>query len=118
MEKQNLDILPGGILPVIHCSQGDIGRQFQINLYSDGAPYVLDGTEELTLDGHKEDGNIFTYSLDSVTGSTITISTEEQMTACAGNTICEIRIFKGTTRLGTCNFIMQVEEGPSNGTPS
>ena len=79
MEKQNLDILPGGILPVIHCSQGDIGRQFQINLYSDGAPYVLDGTEELTLDGHKEDGNIFTYSLDSVTGSIITISTEEQI---------------------------------------
>ena len=118
MEKQNLDILPGGILPVIHCSQGDIGRQFQINLYSDGAPYVLDGTEELTLDGHKEDGNIFTYSLDPVTGSTITISTEEQMTACAGNTICEIRIFKDTTRLGTCNFIMQVEEGPSNGTLS
>lgn len=118
MEKQNLDILPGGILPVIHCSQGDIGRQFQINLYSDNAPYVLDGTEELTLDGHKEDGNIFTYSLDPVTGSTITISTEEQMTACAGNVICEIRIFKGTTRLGTCNFIMQVEEGPSNGNPS
>ena len=118
MEKQNLDILPGGILPVIHCSQGDIGRQFQINLYSDNAPYVLDGSEELTLDGHKEDGNIFTYSLDPVTGSTITISTEEQMTACAGNTICEIRIFKGTTRIGTCNFILQVEEGVSNGTPS
>lgn len=115
MEKQNLDILPGGILPVIHCSQGDIGREFQINLYSDNAPYVLDGTEELTLDGHKEDGNIFTYSLPSTTGSIIVISTEEQMTACAGNTICEIRISKGNTRIGTCNFIMQVEEGPSNG---
>jgi hypothetical protein len=118
MEKQNLDILPGGVLPVIHCSQGDVGRTFQINLFSDNAPYVLDGTEELTLDGHKEDGNIFTYSLDPVTGSTITISTEEQMTACAGNVICEIRISKGTMRIGTCNFIMQVEEGPSNGTLS
>lgn len=118
MEKQNLDILPGGILPVIHCSQGDIGRQFQINLYSDNAPYVLDGTEELTLDGHKEDGNIFTYSLPTTTGSTITILTEEQMTACAGNVVCEIRISKGTMRIGTCNFIMQVEEGPSSGTLS
>ena len=118
MEKQNLNILPGGILPVIHCSQGDIGRQFQINLYSDNAPYVLDGTEELTLDGHKADNNIFSYSLDPVTGSTITISTEEQMTACAGDVICEIRIFKDDTRIGTCNFIMQIEEGPSNGTPS
>lgn len=118
MEKQNLDILPGGVLPVIHCSQGDIGRQFQINLFSDNTPYVLDGTEELTLDGHKEDNNIFSYSLPSTTGSTITISTEEQMTACAGNVVCEIRISKGTTRIGTCNFIIQVEEGPSNGTPS
>lgn len=118
MERQNLDILPGGVLPVIHCSQGDIGRKFQINLFSDNAPYVLDGTEELTIDGHKEDNNIFTYSIPATTGSTITISTEEQMTACAGNTICEIRIYKDNLRIGTCNFILQVEEGVSNGTPS
>lgn len=118
MERQNLDILPGGVLPVIHCSQGDIGREFQINLFSDNAPYVLDGTEELTIDGHKEDNNIFTYSIPSTTGSTITISTQEQMTACAGNTICEIRIYKDDIRIGTCNFILQVEEGVSNGTPS
>lgn len=119
MEKTNLNILPtGGVLPIVHCSQGDIGRQFQINLYSDGVPYILDGTEELTIDGHKDDNNIFSYSLDPVTGSTITISTEEQMTACAGNVVCEIRIYKGNTRLGTCNFIIQVEEGPSNGIPS
>lgn len=118
MERQNLDILPGGVLPVIHCSQGDIGREFQINLFSDNAPYVLDGTEELTIDGHKEDNNIFSYSIPATTGSTITISTEEQMTACAGNTICEIRIYKGDNRIGTCNFILQVEEGVSNGTPS
>jgi hypothetical protein len=45
MERQNLDILPGGVLPVIHCSQGDIGREFQINLFSDNEPYVVDGTE-------------------------------------------------------------------------
>lgn len=118
MERQNLDILPGGVLPVIHCSQGDIGREFQINLFSDNAPYVLDGTEELTIDGHKEDNNIFTYSIPATTGSTITISTQEQMTACAGNTICEIRIYKDDIRIGTCNFILQVEEGVSNGTPS
>lgn len=118
MERQNLDILPGGVLPVIHCSQGDIGREFQINLFSDNAPYVLDGTEELTIDGHKEDNNIFSYSLPATTGSTITISTQEQMTACAGNTICEIRIYKDNMRIGTCNFILQVEEGVSNGNPS
>ena len=115
MEKQNLNILPtGGVLPIIHCSQGDIGREFQIILYSEGIPYLLDGTEDLTIDGRKDDGNIFSYILDPVVGSTITISTEEQMTACAGNVVCEIRITKGTTIIGTCNFIIQVEEGPSN----
>ena len=118
MEKKNLDILPGGILPVLHCSQGDIGRQFQINLFSDNTPYVLDGTEELTIDGKKEDNNIFSYTLPATTGSTLTISTEEQMTACAGNVVCEIRIYKDDTRIGTCNFILQVEEGVSNGNPS
>lgn len=34
MQKIDLSILPqGGINPVIRCSQGDVGRQFQVELY-------------------------------------------------------------------------------------
>ena len=76
MQKIDLSILPqGGINPIIRCSQGDVGRQFQVELYSEdmSAKYVLDGTEKLTVEGHKPDRNFFSYDLPSTTGSIITV---------------------------------------------
>lgn len=116
MQKIDLSILPqGGINPIIRCSQGDIGRQFQVQLYDEdmSATYSLDGTETLSIEGHKPDGNFFQYDLPSQSGNIITISTEEQMTACYGDVYCELRITKGTTILGTANFTLQVEIGAS-----
>lgn len=116
MQKIDLSILPqGGINPIIRCSQGDIGRQFQVQLYNEdmSATYSLDGTETLSIEGHKPDGNFFQYDLPSQSGTTVTISTEEQMTACYGDVYCELRITKGTTILGTANFTLQVEIGTS-----
>ena len=116
MQKIDLSILPqGGINPIIRCSQGDIGRQFQVQLYNEdmSATYSLDGTETLSIEGHKPDGNFFQYDLPSQSGTTVTISTEEQMTACYGDVYCELRITKGTTILGTANFTLQVEIGAS-----
>ena len=116
MQKIDLSILPqGGINPIIRCSQGDIGRQFQVQLYSEdmSATYSLDGTETLSIEGHKPDGNFFQYDLPSQSGTTVTISTEEQMTACYGDVYCELRITKGATILGTANFTLSVEIGTS-----
>lgn len=116
MQKIDLSILPqGGINPVIRCSQGDVGRQFQVELYNENmtAKYILDGTETLTVEGHKPDGNFFSYDLPATTGSVITVTTQEQMTACYGDVYGEIRIEKGDTLLGTANFTLSVEIGAS-----
>ena len=116
MQKIDLSILPqGGINPVIRCSQGDVGRQFQVELYNEDmtAKYALDGTETLTVEGHKPDGNFFSYDLPATTGSVITVTTQEQMTACYGDVYGEIRIEKGDTLLGTANFTLSVEIGAS-----
>lgn len=116
MQKIDLSILPqGGINPVIRCSQGDVGRQFQVELYNETmtAKYVLDGTETLTVEGHKPDGNFFSFDLPATTGSVITVTTTEQMTACYGDVYGEIRIEKGSTLLGTANFTLAVEIGAS-----
>lgn len=118
MEQINLNTIPGiEMYPIIHVSQGDIGRQFKINLYNDEGEVVLNGTESLSITGYKADGNVFIYNLPSVTGSELTISTEEQMTAAKGECICEISVVKGTTKIGTANFIMQVEANPSTQGP-
>lgn len=116
MEAINLDILPGAIPPILHVSQGDIGRQFSISIYDDtGAAYSLTG-KTLSIVGHKEDGNIFQYAIPSsaISGNVVTITTEEQMTTTAGKVLCEIRIEYDGTKLGTCNFVIDVEQGPAD----
>lgn len=116
MQKIDLSILPQGKLnPIVRCSQGDVGRQFQVELYNEdmSAKYVLDGTETLTVEGHKPDGNFFSFDLPATTGSVITVTTTEQMTACYGDVYGEIRIEKGSTLLGTANFTLAVEIGAS-----
>lgn len=116
MEAINLDLLPGAMPPIVHVSQGDVGRQFQISIYDDtGAAYSLTG-KTLSIVGHKGDGNVFQYAIPSsaISGNTVTITTEEQMTPAAGKALCEIRIEQSGTKLGTCNFIMDVEQGPAD----
>lgn len=116
MEAINLDILPGAMPPIVHVSQGDVGRQFQIAIYDEtGSAYSLTG-KTLSIIGHKGDGNVFQYAIPSsaVSGNTVTITTEEQMTPAAGKALCEIRIEQNGTKIGTCNFVMQVEQGPAD----
>ena len=116
MEAINLDLLPGAMPPIVHVSQGDVGRQFSISIYDDtGAAYPLTG-KTLSIVGHKGDGNVFQYAIPSsaISGNVVTITTEEQMTPVAGKALCEIRIEQGGTKLGTCNFVMDVEQGPAD----
>ena len=116
MEAINLDLLPGAMPPIVHVSQGDVGRQFKIAIYDDtGAAYSLTG-KTLSIVGHKGDGNVFQYAIPSsaISGNEVTITTEEQMTPAAGKALCEICIEEGTTKLGTANFVMQVEQGPAD----
>lgn len=116
MEAINLDLLPGAMPPIVHVSQGDVGRQFKIAIYDDtGAAYSLTG-KTLTIVGHKGDGNVFQYAIPSsaISGNEVTITTEEQMTPAAGKALCEIRIEQNGTKLGTANFVMDVEQGPAD----
>ena len=116
MEAINLDLLPGAMPPIVHVSQGDVGRQFKIAIYDDtGAAYSLTG-KTLSIVGHKGDGNVFQYAIPSsaISGNEVTITTEEQMTPAAGKALCEIRIEQNGTKLGTCNFVMDVEQGPAD----
>ena len=54
MEQITLDLIPSGILPVVHASQYDEGRQWRVNLTDNGTAYTL-STEEITLKVRKGD---------------------------------------------------------------
>ena len=115
MEAINLNLTPEGRPPILHASQFDKGREFKINLFDGFAPMVLDGTETLALSIRKPDTHVVTDNITNTHDSFVEFSTSEQMTACAGDSLCEIKITKGADELGTLNFILRVEEDPLNG---
>ena len=112
MQTIKLNLIPGGVLPVVNVSQYDVGRQFAIQVYEGAASYNLTG-KSVQIRGTKPDGNGFAYdSADgaiSVSGNTVTVTTLQQMTACGGDTTVELRITASGVVLGTLNFILAVE---------
>ena len=115
MEQINLNIIPSGILPIVHASQYDTGRQIQLNLYEGKTAYTLSGAETLELDVKKPDGTIVTTLLSNTSGSQVVISLELQMTTAVGKCKCNLKITNGLVSIGSMNFIIEIEESPLNG---
>ena len=115
MEEIDLNLIPGESPPVCHTSQFDTGRQIKANLFDGSAVYTLDGTETIMLNVRKPDAHTVTKSLTATaTHAYVIIETTQQMTAVKGTNLCEISIAKGSTLIGTLNFLMEVEEDPLN----
>ena len=115
MQIINVDLIPGKVMPILHASQFDKGRSLGVKLYNGGAVFELSGAETLTAAVRKPDGNIVTETLTNAGGSLVEIITTEQMTACAGCSLCEIKIENAGDVIGTANFVLDVEEDPTNG---
>ena len=110
----NVDINPGGVMPTLHASQYDMGREFTLTLYNGPVSYSIPAGATVTIEGVKPDQHGFQYEVDSVSGSTVTFHTTQQMTAVHGDVQCEIRIKKDDVEIGTANFILALETSPLN----
>ena len=118
MEQITLDLIPNGSLPVLHASQYDDGRQWKVNLKENGEDYTL-SNETIVLDVRKGDGCAVTCAVAVESGKKYVILTStEQMCAVAGQNLAELQITKGSMKIGTLNFILQVERDPLNGSIS
>lgn len=116
MEQIKLQYVPDGVHPVVHVSQGDIGRQFQLLLFDGNVAYSMPAGTTAQVDGVKPDGHAFSYTdCVSVSGNVVTVTTKQQMTIVAGRVTCEIRFTKDGNDIGTLNFLMYVEQSPVNG---
>lgn len=113
MENIVIDILPGVAWPVCHASQCDVGRVIQINIKDISILYSINEEEILTFEMKKPDTTIVTSPVNySIGSSTIYLTTTEQMCACPGTCLCEIKITKKDYSIGTLNFILEIEEDP------
>lgn len=107
----NLFLNAGHSIPlVINVNQAEEGEQWVFSLFQeDGTPYIpTDGS----IVGIKSDGYLINNSGTVVDGKVV-IAETRQMTAAAGKAVFELRI-DGLTH-GTANFIVMVQEDPTDG---
>lgn len=118
MQKVNLNLIPGGVRPVINVSQYDEGRQFQLAIFNGSASYDLTG-KTVIIEVGKLDGNGVAYDetdevnnvpVVAVSGNIVTITTPKQMTAVAGQNNAELKISDSTAVIGTLNFLLDCEQ--------
>ena len=103
-----LNLVPGGIIPVVNVSQFDVGRVLRFTIY-DGHGYadIPSGTTA-SIEGLKPSNKAFTYNA-TISDNIVTVSTVEQMTIEGGDVICKLKLLNGSQNIGTAMFIMNVE---------
>ena len=113
MQTQDLvlDIVPGGVPPVIDVTQYDTARGIKITLSSrTSASFSLSSNYTYELRGTRANktGFIDTEAVSMVDSRTLIFTTTGTMTSIAGECRCGILIFDGDEHIETINFIMQV----------
>lgn len=115
MEVFNLNIIPGAVAPIIHASQYDEDREFRANLFEGDQVFELSGAETISVNVRKPDGNVVTAAVVNTGSNYVEFSTTLQMTACAGASLCQLRIENSPRKIGSLNFILAVERDPLEG---
>ena len=116
-ESIKVDIIPGAEnAEVLHFSQYDNKRPFFIELLNGGAEFIPEEGMTITLECRKRDGNIVILSDPVLTDNVAEFSTTEQLTACYGDNVAEIKIVDSDDLvIGSANFIINVEKSPTCG---
>ena len=97
----------------IPVSQFDSMWRFVFEVIKDNAVWDIPVAATVTMNGLKPDGNVFAYS-GAISNNTVTVDCDVQMTAVAGDTLCELSFVASGRVVGTANFILAVEAAPKS----
>lgn len=123
-ETVELQIIPKGDAPVVHCSQYDTNRLIRFTIMNGDDPMTFANLVSITTTIRKVDGNLWKYEDNSpvIVSGNYDVFTDEQMTACSGNNIGELTIRYTDSditdediKISTLNFILKVELSPECG---
>lgn len=110
-----LNLIPGGVLPVVYASQYDNQvNALVFQLYNGATPYIVPTGTAVLISGTKPDKTGFSYAAASVSGNVAYCNVTQQMTAVAGDVLCELRLRTESQIIGSLNFILRVERGALN----
>lgn len=112
-QTQDLNVIPEGVRPVIYCSQYDNNlTALKFNLYKRDTAFSIPSGAAVLINGIKPDNMGFSYAASATSGNTATFAVTQQMTAVAGDVLCELRVRTSSQIIGTLNFILRVEPAP------
>ena len=119
MQTVTIDLIPQDVLPVIKVSQFNDNWDIRFIITENGEEVQVHPDDVCTCVIRKPDNNIVTINSDTLYGNGVKISLTEQACACYGKAIGELviigRVGNTTKRVGTCNFILDVEQSPEFG---
>lgn len=107
-----LNLIPGGIIPIVYVNQYDKGYEKRFFLYKGAEPFNIADNMSVTIRGTKGDDHGIIDSVSTTVGSNlVSVTLTEQMTAVKGiRNVYELRIVDTNDLLvGTVNFILAVE---------
>ena len=104
----NVDVTPSLFQPTLYYHQGDIGREFAINISTkDG--YEIPSGATVKIEATKPSG--FGFSVDgTISGSVVSFVSTEGMTDEWGRFPAQLKISSGNTVIYTANFLMVGEK--------
>ena len=104
----NVDVTPSLFQPTLYYHQGDVGRQFAINISTkDG--YEIPSGATVKIEATKPSG--FGFSVEgTLSGNTVTFVSTEGMTDEWGRFPAQLEITSGNTVIYTANFLMVGEK--------
>ena len=107
MQNINVNIVPDSYPQTIRYSQGDVGREFKINVVG----FTIPTGATVKIQATKPSGFGFSVA-GTVAGDTVSFTTTAIMTDEAGRFPAELEITKDSVVIGTANFIMWGEANP------
>lgn len=106
-----LDVVPGGVEPLIHASQGDTNTRIAFELFARTGNFFLQSGSTVTIQGKRSDGTKVTAPA-TISNGRIYVTLTEDMTATPGRGRYEVSLVKSGKTQGTANFILMVEARP------
>lgn len=104
-----LDMTPGGVTPVVHVSKYAVDFQIIFTLFARGGTLTIPVGGSAMIRGTKTDGTAYSAAC-TLSGNTVTVSGDVQMTAAEGDNTFEIVLkTSGGSEVGSANFTLSVE---------
>ena len=102
----NLNMTPSGVLPVLHCSQYDVGRPLGVVVYNGSEPVDL-STYTATIEATRTDGTAITAAV-ITDGTSGVFSTTATMTNVADKYPAQLVLVDAGGRVASLPFVMRI----------